>query len=75
MCCTRGKSIPGISQSVHMRCRSDKSPSFGLCQVDMYVSVDHFLKYWQLSNEGEFAHLHDQLFTTGSCQLRQSADN
>ena len=32
-----GESIPGISQSVRVRCRSEKSPSFGLCQVDMYA--------------------------------------
>ena len=39
MCCTRGKSIPGISQSVRVRCGSEKSQSFGLCQVDMYALV------------------------------------
>ena len=39
LCAARGKSIPGVSQSARVRCRSEKSPSFGLCQVDMYAFV------------------------------------
>ena len=34
--CARGKSIPGISQSVRVLSRSEKSPSFDFCQVDMH---------------------------------------
>ena len=37
LCAARVTSIPGISQSVRVRCRSEKSPSFGLCQVDIYA--------------------------------------
>ena len=46
----RGKSIPGISQSVRVLSRSKKSPSFDFCQVDMYVTICptitiHFMFY------------------------------
>ena len=48
LCAARGKSIPSISQSVGVRCRSEKSPSFGLCQVDMYATMNFI--FFTISN-------------------------